>query len=783
MDKAVVCSNTLGVKEFLAFLHPRGDIVTGFLDQNRSMVGIRYHKEWQKHLTGECEVPIRIELNTSRCFLTLIGRLDHLLVSEKTTLVQEFKTTETPEDQFGLMPVESDLEQLKCYAYMLMKQNNLTEVYAELLYRHIPKKAITTFAYVFSASELESFFKPLWEQYVRWHHAWLDWIQERNNRLQPLSFPFDHLRHGQSELIDQVEQHIAQSSVLWVEAPTGIGKTMGVLFPSVKQLVQAPFAKIFYLTAKTTQQENAVQAIERLRKNGAILRSVHIIAKEKCCPKSQKVCHPDYCEYAKGYYDRVSGALEALVQFPSFTSQEVSNLAAQYRLCPFEFSLDASLWADIIVGDYNYAFDPRVALKRYWENPEFQGILLVDEAHNLLDRAREMFSVEFNKKSVYALYKTLKQCDLNVAKAFRQLHKVFTQAENQEEVIENQYLVKVEVHKPLLEALELLTQSFNQAIQKKKITDTNASTLEFFWNAWFALKIFAWYQEDTYCTYFQKQKEDIRIKLFCIHPAQLIRKVLDKSFASVFFSATLTPLDFFRDSLGGSPDDTLLQIESPFSRSHQLVLTDTSLSTRWRDRDKSYEVIPSMIQRAVSAKKGNYLVYFPSYQYLKQVLQAWSHPSGIELIMQKEGMRDDEKTIFLNSFQEGRERTLVAFAVLGGFFSEGIDLVGERLSGVIIIGLGLPQVCLEREIIREYYQQVLQKGYAFAYLYPALNRVAQAGGRLIRSETDAGFILLVDDRYHHDSTQALLPPHWKPLGKVSQYQALPMILTNFWKNL
>ncbi|MDD4663037.1 MAG: helicase C-terminal domain-containing protein [Caldisericia bacterium] len=779
---AIKTSNALGVRDFLTFLHPQGDFVSGFIDQDRSLAGIRYHREWQKTLTGECEVPIRFEFDSPRCSLVLIGRIDHLLESRTETLIQEYKTTEIPEDQFGLMPVEIDLEQVKLYAYILAKQNQLPDIRVELLYRHIPKKAVTTFSYSFSMKELEDFFILLWEKFLRWYHAWLDWIEERNESIHHLTFPFASLRHGQSELINQVELHLSQSATLWVEAPTGIGKTMGVLFPAIQQLIQKPFAKIFYLTAKTTQQENALQALQRLKDHGVRLRSIHLVAKEKCCPKAQKICHPDWCEYAKGYFDRIQRALEELVACPSFSSLEARELAEKHRVCPFEFSLDASLWADIIIGDYNYAFDPRVALKRYWENVEFQGILLVDEAHNLLDRAREMYSIELSKRDVYTLYKTYKQTDPKVAKAFRSLHKVFTQAESKEEILEKQYLVQVEAHEPLLEALESLTQSFNQAIQKKKFTNPSSQMLEFLWNAWYALKVFSWYQEETYCTYFTKEKSDLRIKLFCIHPAQLLKKVLEKTIGSVLFSATLTPLEFYRDSLGGTQNDTLLRIESPFSKSRQLVLMDTSLSTRWKDRDKSYSVIQSMIQRAIFAKKGNYIVYFPSYHYLKQVLQIWENPADSDLIVQKEGMKDLEKTEFLQCFQAGRKKTLVAFAVLGGFFSEGIDLVGERLSGVIIVGIGLPQVSLEREIIREYYQQVLEKGYAFAYLYPGLNRVSQAGGRLIRSETDSGFILLIDDRYHQPSTQALLPTHWKPMAKVSQYQALPMILSNFWKS-
>lgn len=782
MEKSVKITNTLGIREFLSFIHPQGDIISGFLDQNRAMTGIRYHREWQKRLTGECEAPIRLDLTSDRCNLSLIGRIDHLQETEEGWLIQEFKTTEVSQDRFGLIPDETDLQQVKCYAYIFARQNQLSTIQVELLYRHIPKKPITTFSYTFTWSELEDFFAPLWESYVQWYNRWLVWINTRNESLTRCTFPYRSLRKGQSDLIEQVEINLMQEACLWVEAPTGIGKTMGVLYPAVQQLIKTPLAKVFYLTSKTTQQENAIRAIQHIRQNGASLRSVHLVAKEKCCPKAQKICHPDWCEYAKGYYDRVHQAITELVGYDSFSGDEVKKIAEKYCLCTFEFSLDASLWADVLVGDYNYAFDPRVALKRYWENPDFQGILLVDEAHNMLDRAREMYSVEFSKRDLYALYKTQKMIDPKVAKAFRELHKVFIQAENEEEIVEKHYLVKVESHEPLLTALENLTQSYNHAIQNKKFTDPTSKSLEFLWNAWFAQKVFSWYQEESYCTYFVKEKDDLKIKLFCIHPAQQLKKVLEKTIGSVFFSATLTPLEFFRDSLGGSPKDTCLRIHSPFSKSRQLVLMDTSLSTRWKDRDQSYSILQSMIHRAVLAKKGNYLVYFPSYHYMKQVLAVWESNPNVDLLVQKEGMNEQERVEFLHHFQPGRDHTLVAFAVLGGIFGEGIDLVGERLSGVVIVGIGLPQVCLEREIIREFYQQVLEKGYAYSYLYPGLNRVAQAGGRLIRSETDTGFILLIDDRYHHASTQSLLPEHWKPMAKISQYQALPMILANFWES-
>ena len=568
---------------------------------------------------------------------------------------------------------------------------------------------------------------------------------------------------------------------LFAQAPTGIGKTISALFPAIKALGVQHTVKLFYLTAKTSGRAIAEKAIEDLRGAGLKLKSLTLTARERICFNASEghPCDVEQCEFALGYYDRIEGALEELFQHDAIPRARVEEIARKHRVCPFELSLDLSVWADAIICDYNYVFDPRAYLKRFFQEEGGEYTFLIDEAHNLADRAREMFSAQLSLLQVAGLRRRMKKEHPGLKRALKEVEEYLMEAGRRCEELGRPW-VERELPHDLLPRLHNLLEKAEQVLVRDQGAPYREELIELYFEV-FGFQRIADLFGPNYATYAEPELKDLRLKLFCMDPAPQLREALRRGTSAVFFSATLTPLEYFRQVLGGEEDDALLDLESPFPAEHfQLLLAD-HLDTSYKGRGQSFDQVAETFAALISQHRGNYLAFFPSYQYLQEVASRFhaAHPD-VEILVQSSGMSERQREEFLSVFDAENPDTLLGFAVMGGIFGEGIDLVGERLVGAIVVGVGLPQVCLERELIRAYYEEQELAGFDYAYTYPGMNRVLQAAGRVIRSPQDRGVVLLIDRRFGWNNYRRLFPAHWRTLSVARTPKDISLRTERFW---
>jgi DNA excision repair protein ERCC-2 len=779
MEKKLKKNLKISVVELIAYLFPTGSLGYTPAKTSRLLEGAELHRKLQSLGEGASEVALLRTIEMENCTISFHGRADQVYLEDQQTVIREIKSTYVSPEHLNPETMQRDWLQAVAYAFLMLSEKEYSAFIIELCYIHLPGKELSFFRKYYDAVSIEELGLKLLASWLEWKQKAWEWEKHRNHSLELARFPFSSMRKGQEELMDLMKLCISEQTTLWVEAPTGIGKTMATLYPSILSLKNQN-QKVFYLCAKTSQQDNVLEAIHFLTSQGIKLRNIQLTAKEKLCLHSSKSCDPLSCPFAEAYYDRLMEALNELLQLENFSSKEACEIAEKHRLCPFEFLLDASLWADIIIGDYNYFYDPRVYLKRYWDNTSYQAVVLVDEAHNLVDRSREMYSSLLSKKELIKGMKNLKRKAPLLFEALKQIQVWFKE---QEEDLENLYDDKCLTLKRFPEALEVLLEEAQDAFVKlisqvpKVVLPHSAISLYF--EISFMLKLLSLY-DDRFFSILSIEQNDVFVKIACINPSAMLKECNQKGCSVVFFSASLSPLSYYKEALGGDRDDPEMVLSSPFPRENLLSMMDASISTRWKNRPQSLKPIKTLIETAISVKKGKYIAYFPSYQYLNDFVAILPENPPYEVMIQKTGMKEREKKQYLSAFEETSDQSLLALAVLGGSFAEGIDLLGEKLHGVIIVGVGLPKICPERELIRNYFQEHLGKGYEFAYLYPGLNKVMQAGGRVIRSEYDRGFILLLEDRFANSSYQKLIPEHWKPLQQIINKDHLKEQLGSFW---
>ena len=701
------------------------------------------------------EVYLRAEVKAGDLSFIIDGRCDGLLFRDEEVVIDEIKSFSLASEQIqqGGYPVH--WAQGKLYAFMYAKDNDLQKITVQLTYVQVDTLEKIFFQKRYHISELEAFLEYVMKDYSPYANLLANHRKKRNESCKELTFPFESYREGQRKLAGGVYKSIFDKKNLFAKAPTGIGKTISTLFPSVKAIGEGHLDKVFYLTAKTITRTAAEEAFKNMRSCGLCMSTVTITAKDKVCFKDETNCQKDYCEFANGYYDRINDAiLDILSNETGMTREIIEIYAKKYTVCPFEFSLDLAYVVDGIICDYNYVFDPRVSLKRLLEEQKKSTVLLVDEAHNLVDRGREMFSSSLNKEVFLQLKKENKGVNKSLFDAASKLNAWFLSLKKG----------NPDKHEFTLEQLD--EELLDTLIQFVEITEqvlpleSSPTLLE----AYFIVNNFLKINEvldEHYVIYVEKVKNDLIVKLFCIDPSKLLHQMGKGYRAKIFFSATLSPLNFYQDLLGGQEDDYVLSIPSPFS-SDQVDVYIHPLSTRYRDRERTKESIAAGIQSLIKKRPGNYFIFFPSYQYLLAVYEQFKQQDeATKTILQAAGMTEPEREAFLDAFKPNQTETLLGFAVLGGIFSEGVDLIGDRLNGVVVIGVGLPQLCFERNLIKDHFNQQNKNGYDYAYVYPGMNKVLQAGGRLIRSEEDLGTIVLIDDRFLQHQYQQLLPPEWQ----------------------
>lgn len=774
----------ISVRSLVEFILREGDIdnrVSGSMEKDAMLLGGKIHRKIQSRMGTNytAEVPLKIQMPCDGFVLQIEGRADGVLKDDGKVLIDEIKGILRSLEHLEA-PVPVHLAQAKCYAYIYAVQNSLKCIDVQMTYCQMETEEIRRFCQEFEFQELQTWFQDLVTQYEKWAKFEIEWRNVRNDSIRQIEFPFPY-REGQRDLVGSVYRTILRKKKLFIQAPTGVGKTMATVFPAVRAVGEGLGEKIFYLTAKTITRTVAEQAFSLLKEKGLLYKTITLTAKEKICFCEEAECNPDACPYAKGHFDRVNDAVFDLITHSGDWSREVlEEQAKKHMVCPFEMSLDVSNWADAVICDYNYAFDPQAHLKRFFsESGKGEYLFLIDEAHNLVERGREMYSASLYKEDLLEVRKLVKAEDPKLAKGLSECNQQFLELKRE---CEHYQILKSVSHIALklmnvLSKLEDYLEECKDAEKKKRVLDF-----------YFAVRSFLNIHDimDENYVIFSEMMEDGRfqIKLFCVNPAVNLQNYLEQGNSTIFFSATLLPVHYYKKLLSVEKDDYAVYAHSSFPQENKFLFIGTDVSTRYTRRGEStYQRFARYIAVMAEQKKGNYMAFFPSYRFLEEVhtcfLECVDHE--VDSICQVSYMDEEQREEFLEEFEQEREKSLVAFCVMGGIFSEGIDLTDDKLIGAVIAGTGLPQVCTEREILKQYFNAADMDGFDYAYLYPGMNKVLQSAGRVIRTESDRGVILLLDDRFRAMRYREVFPREWQQyqLGSVKN---LEQEIRTFWES-
>ena len=774
----------ISVRSLVEFILREGDIdnrVSGSMEKDAMLLGGKIHRKIQSRMGTNytAEVPLKIQMPCDGFVLQIEGRADGVLKDDGKVLIDEIKGILRSLEHLEA-PVPVHLAQAKCYAYIYAVQNSLKCIDVQMTYCQMETEEIRRFCQKFEFQELQTWFQDLVTQYEKWAKFEIEWRNVRNDSIRQIEFPFPY-REGQRDLVVSVYRTILRKKKLFIQAPTGVGKTMATVFPAVRAVGEGLGEKIFYLTAKTITRTVAEQAFSLLKEKGLLYKTITLTAKEKICFCEEAECNPDACPYAKGHFDRVNDAVFDLITHSGDWSREVlEEQAKKHMVCPFEMSLDVSNWADAVICDYNYAFDPQAHLKRFFsESGKGEYLFLIDEAHNLVERGREMYSASLYKEDLLEVRKLVKAEDPKLAKRLSECNQQFLELKRE---CEHYQILKSVSHIALklmnvLSKLEDYLEECKDAEKKKRVLDF-----------YFAVRSFLNIHDimDENYVIFSEMMEDGRfqIKLFCVNPAVNLQNYLEQGNSTIFFSATLLPVHYYKKLLSVEKDDYAVYAHSSFPQENKFLFIGTDVSTRYTRRGEStYQRFARYIAVMAEQKKGNYMAFFPSYRFLEEVhtcfLECVDHE--VDSICQVSYMDEEQREEFLEEFEQEREKSLVAFCVMGGIFSEGIDLTDDKLIGAVIAGTGLPQVCTEREILKQYFNAADMDGFDYAYLYPGMNKVLQSAGRVIRTESDRGVILLLDDRFRAMRYREVFPREWQQyqLGSVKN---LEQEIRTFWES-
>lgn len=802
----------ISVRNLVEFIFRAGDIDNraGKLASAEAMMeGSRIHRKIQKSMdtSYQAEVPLKIEWKANDYVLVVEGRADGIaygkfqpdLPAATESVLQpemEFAAEIPPEEEISFIdeikgvyrnvaameqPVYVHKAQAMCYAYIYAKQNRLERIGVQMTYCNLDTEEIRYFREIYTFETLTVWFGHLIEDYRKWADWQIAWKKQRQESIHTLEFPFPY-RQGQKKLVADVYRTILRGKNLFIEAPTGVGKTISTIFPAVKAVGEGLADRIFYLTAKTITATVAKETFALLEEQGYRAKVIQITAKEKLCLCEEMDCNPVNCPYAKGHFDRVNDAVFDLLQKSNlFTREEVLAQAKEYQVCPFEMSLDVATWADNIVCDYNYVFDPNVYLKRFFqEGIKGDYLFLVDEAHNLVDRSREMYSADLYKEDVLAVKRIMKAHSRTICCILDKCNKAMLEMKR-----ECQHYQILDSVGTLTFHLMRLASQMDEFLEKPREFPEKKTVLDFY----FALRNFLNIYDlvdDHYVIYSQMTEEgQFRIRLFCVDPSVNLQKCIDKSNSTIFFSATLLPIGYYKRLLSTDEDNYAIYAQSTFAQTQRLLAFGRDVSTKYTRRNrKEYEKIADYIGAVTEAQQGNYMVFFPSYRLMQDVYEVFAGKTAdsCEILMQHSNMKEHEREAFLEEFEKERQGTLVAFCVMGGIFGEGIDLKNDRLIGAIIVGTGLPQVSDEREILKNYYDERGLSGFDYAFRYPGMNKVLQAAGRVIRTSEDRGVILLLDERFLQREYGALFPREWEKRS-VCGLPQLREEVSRFWSDV
>lgn len=872
--------NHISVRSLVEFLMRSGDIDNRHTaqEQNAMQAGSRIHREIQRSMGPEyrAEVSMSHTVSFERYELVIEGRADGIFVQDGIVTVDEIKGTYRSLQKIR-EPIPVHLAQAKCYAYIHAVQQALSEIHVRMTYCHLETEAVKYFEEAYSFEELSLWFDALISEYRKWSDYRMDWLEKRNAIIKELAFPFPY-REGQKELVTYVYQTIYHKRKLFIEAPTGVGKTISTMYPALKALGEGRADRLFYLTAKTITRTVADDTLRLLSEKGMQLKRVLLTAKEKICPQEETICNPDACPYAKGHFDRINDCLyDCLTNEDSFSREVIERYAEKYQVCPFEMSLDMSLFSDAVICDYNYVFDPHVYLKRFFaEGNTERYLFLIDEAHNLVERGREMYSATLYKEDFLRLKGVIRNAlnaggeqkatdgqemwedgQMSLMDVSRtalledgqivQEDGRITQSEDdaeelQEEARSEQSGVpaalpeegraaeaKTALPAPFLashgmaqlyEISRLLDRCNKELLARKREcegcvtnpelgsftlslnrlsetigkylenTDSGAmpgreEILDFYFEVSHFLMITELVDEH-YVPYMQLDEEGrFLVKLFCVDPSRNLQECMERAVSSVLFSATMLPIQYYKKLLGGTDEDYEVYAGSTFDdRKRGIYIAGDVTSKYTRRGEDEYRRVAKYIRRIVDCRYGNYMIFFPSHQFLRRVYEVFLSEeydaSYMDCIVQEGNMDERARETFLLRFTEAdSDRCLLGFCVLGGLFGEGIDLKRDALIGAIIVGTGLPQVCAERKILKDYFDGDGGVGFDYAYRYPGMNKVLQAAGRVIRTAEDVGIVALLDYRFCQPEYRAMFPREWKSFEQV-QLDTIGRRIERFW---
>ena len=763
--------------------------------------GGRIHRMIQRRMGADyhAEVTLRYVWNTPEYDLIVEGRADGVIDGEVTT-IDEIKGTYR-ELQRMKEPVMVHLAQAKCYAFLYANKQEQARMKVRMTYCNIETEELRFFSYEYGREELEEWFLGILEEYQKWADYGCKWKEIRTASIRALPFPYAY-REGQKELATYVYQSIFHKKKLFIEAPTGVGKTLSTVFPAVKAIGEGKAERIFYLTAKTITRTVADRTFDLLRERGMEFKTVVLTAKEKICFLEEAECNPAACLYANGHYDRINDAMyDLLIHENHYSREKIEEYALKYQVCPFEMSLDMSLYSDGIICDYNSAFDPHVYLKRFFGEkgaaiePAGGHIFLIDEAHNLVERAREMYSAMLVKEDFLALKKKVKGYDdrmgLLLERCSRELLPLKRACEG---------CRIVEDIEDLVLAVERLAERMETYLEDAEDGDVRMQVLEFYFEISHFLSIYD-RRDENYVTYTQLEEDgSFMLKLFCVNPSVNLRECMGRARSTILFSATFLPIQYYKGLLGGEEEDYEVYAKSAFDPRKKALFIGSDVTSRYSRRSRmEYYNIALYIHEITRMRYGNYLIFFPSHSFLQNVYELYEEcfldGEREECIVQEEYMDEAAREAFLGRFEgnircdldnaihmeieEEEEKGLLGFCVMGGIFSEGIDLKHDSLIGAIIVGTGLPQVCNERELLKQYFDGMGKNGFDYAYRYPGMNKVLQAAGRVIRTAEDVGIVALLDDRFLNASYQRLFPREWEEYEPVTASKVAKRV-ERFW---
>ena len=774
----------ISVRGLVEFILRRGDLTYsgGFLNKNAMLEGTRVHKKLQKS-AGEgyrAEVPLKYTREYEGFILTVEGRADGIFSKDGVTFIDEIKGVYRDVNEMQ-EPVPVHLAQAACYAFMYGLDHTDETIKLQIRYCNMETDEVRIFVKDAPQAVLAKWFDAMLSEYYQWARHLAGWEDIRDESIQKLTFPFEY-RPGQLTLVKSVYAAITAGRQLFVQAPTGVGKTMSVLYPSIQALGRTEASGIFYMTAKTVAAQVAREAVDILAGQGLKLKSLFLTAKSKLCVCDEVDCDASVCPRAKGHFNRVNEALyELLSTEDAFTREKIENTAEKYNVCPYELQSDLTDFCDAVIGDYNYAFDPAVRLKRFVADEGSSGrlIFLIDEAHNLVERARDMYSESLYLSALFTAKEALKGTGRRVANA---LKSCISRMEELADVHERPGLVTRTLPEDLVFSAMNLSAVLEELLSEEERPEVRTPALELY----FSLRSFlnaAELMDNNYVVIsVLEESGEFYVKLKCMNPAENLAQTLSGGRAAVFFSATLLPVSYYRKLLSVRTDDYAVYVESPFDKQRRLILAATDVSSLYKRRNAAeYTKFARYLLAMVCGRKGRYLAFFPSYEMLRNVADAFEEmmPFGLDCVYQNPDMTENERENFLSAFSS--DTWLLGFCVTGGIFAEGIDLTGDRLIGAAVIGTGIPGISAERDLLMDFYEKDGRNGFDYAYRYPGMNKVQQAAGRVIRTLSDTGVILLLDDRFSSETYKALFPREWDDVIYTDVQNAKTEI-SRFWES-